>query len=52
LHELYGDEATSFAEFPTYRERFLAADLDNYCKIQVNEETGNFMGIFFTLAGL
>jgi hypothetical protein len=52
LLEMYSDEAESFAKFPAYRERFIAADLENYCKIQVNKETGNFMGIFFAPAGL
>lgn len=52
LLEMYGDESTSFAKFPAYRERFIAADLDNYCKIQVNKETSSFMGIFFAPAGL
>jgi hypothetical protein len=49
---MYRDEAESFAKFPAYQERFIAADAENYCKIQVNKDTGNFMGIFFALAGL
>ena len=52
LLEMYSDEAESFAKFPVYREQFIAADLENYCKIQVNKETRNFIGIFFALAGL
>jgi hypothetical protein len=52
LDEMYGDEAESFAKFPAYRERFMAADEGNYCNIQVNKETGSFMGIFFAPAGL
>jgi hypothetical protein len=49
---MYGDEGASFAKFPAYRERFLAADLENYCRLAVHQETGNFLGIFFAPAGL
>jgi len=39
LLEMYGDKAMSFAKFPAYRERFIAADLENYCKLVTNQET-------------
>jgi hypothetical protein len=49
---MYRDKAKSFAKFPAYRERFIAANAENYCKIQVNKDIGNFMGIFLAPAGL
>lgn len=49
---MYSDEAKSFAKFPTYVERFKAADLDNFCKIATNKETSYFQAAFFTLASL
>jgi hypothetical protein len=52
LLEMYIDKAMSFAKFPTYRERFVAADLENYCKLVTNQETNSFMDISFALAGL
>ena len=52
LLEMYRDKAASFAKFPAYRERFLATDLENYCKLVVHQETGNFLGIFFAPIGL
>jgi hypothetical protein len=52
LIKMYRDEAKSFAKFPVYQERFIAANAGNYCKIQVNKDTGNFIRIFFALAGL
>jgi hypothetical protein len=49
---MYRDEAKSFAKFLAYQEQFIVANARNYCKIQVNKDTGNFIGIFFALASL
>jgi hypothetical protein len=49
---MYSDEAESFAKFPAYVERFRAADLENYCKIATQKETGQFQAAFFALVGL
>jgi len=49
---MYKDEAKSFAKFLAYQKQFIVANARNYCKIQVNKDTGNFIGIFFALAGL
>jgi hypothetical protein len=49
---MYSDEGASFAKFPTYRECFLAADLENYYRLVVHQETGNFLGIFFAPTSL
>lgn len=49
---MYGDEVESLAKFPAYAERFQAANLDNYCKISKQKDTGHFQAAFFTLASL
>jgi hypothetical protein len=52
LLEMYGDESESFAKFPAYAERFKTADSDNYCKVAMQRETGQFQAAFFALASL
>ena len=49
---MYGNEAESFTKFLAYTKRFQAADLRNYCKIQVYKKTGHLIAAFFTLASL
>jgi hypothetical protein len=49
---MYSDESDSFAKFPAFAERFKAADLENFCKIETHKETGHFLAAFFAPAGL
>lgn len=49
---MYSSEAESFAKFLAYAERLKAADLENYCKIEVHHKTSHFQAAFFSLAGL
>jgi hypothetical protein len=49
---MYGDEATSFAKFPAFIERFKAADLENFCKIETHKEIGHFLAAFFAPTSL
>lgn len=49
---MYSDKANSFVKFLAYAERFIAANLENYCKIKVYKETSHFLGVFFALVGL
>ena len=49
---MYGDEAESFAKFLAYVERFQAANLDNYCIIAKQKDTGHFQAAFFASVGL
>jgi hypothetical protein len=48
--EIDGDEADSFARFPAFAERYLAADTDNFCKLEV-DENGHFEAFFMAPAG-
>lgn len=48
---MYGDEAESFARFPAYAERYIAADPNNFVKIRLHKATGYFQAAFFALAG-
>jgi hypothetical protein len=43
---MYSNEAESFTKFPTYAERFKAANLNNFCKIATNKETSYFQAVF------
>jgi hypothetical protein len=49
---MYSNESESFAKFLAFADRFRAADIDNYYKIIMQKETGQFQAAFFTLAGL
>ena len=49
---MYSNKSESFAKFPAYAERFKTADSDNYCKVAMQRETGQFQAAFFALAGL
>jgi MuDR family transposase len=42
LLKMYRDESASFAKFLAYAERFKAVDTDNYCKVAMQKETGQF----------
>jgi hypothetical protein len=49
---MYSDESNSFAKFPAFVERFKAADLENFCKIETYKETSYFLAAFFTPTSL
>ncbi len=48
--EIDSDEADSFARFPAFAERYLAADVDNFCKLEVDENS-YFEAFFIAPAG-
>ena len=51
LLELHGDEASCFAKFPAYIERYEAADPHNFARLAI-AKSGNFEAAFFAPGGL